>query len=58
MQQSFNTNEPILFKMKDLMHNRRIINNANFDSSDLAQEPVQSSYFYGEIKNQDNSFKV
>lgn len=35
MQQSFNTNEPILFKMKDLIHNRRILN-ANFNSSDLS----------------------
>jgi hypothetical protein len=26
MQQSFNTNEPILFKMKDLVYNRKILN--------------------------------
>lgn len=34
MQQKFNTNEPILFKMKDLVHNRRI---HNFNSNDISQ---------------------
>ena len=59
MQHSFNTNEPVLFKMKDLMHNRRIIN-SNFNSSDVSQELVQSSYFYGVRNTQDNnnSFKI
>jgi hypothetical protein len=43
--------------MKDLIHNRRILN-ANFNSSSVAQEPVQSSYFYGVKNSYDNSLNV
>ena len=36
MQQSFNTNEPILFKMKDLVHNRKLTAN-NLNQTELLQ---------------------
>lgn len=42
--------------MKDLVHNRRI---SNFNSNDISQDALKSSYFYGVKVNQDNkNFKI